>query len=211
MAFNLAPQTSSKNSLGSLVEFKKKSAQFSLTEVGFLVILIGLFTWFMVLPKWDSYKIKKDTLAKLNDDLSKVDGQITDLQNSLKVLENNSQNFSRLDEAFPLRTNPTTLQILFEEMTRNSDVTTRNLSISDGQERTYAANKDLLENPYKVSRVLRKFSGSIDVSGEFAKLQSFLKKIEHTNRLIKVSSMEIQREQGNTLLMKLNFEAYSYE
>ena len=211
MALNLAPQATSRKTLGSIMELKKQTLQFSLTEISFLVILIGLFSWFLVLPKWEAYKKDVANYNQLVEEKGKIDSQIADLKSSIQVMLNNQKDFDKLNESLPLNTNPTTLQILFEEMTKSSDIVTRNLSVNDRGEKIYAADPQAIKNPYKLTRSVKVVPGSLDVSGDFSKLQSFLKKIEKTNRLIKVTSVEFEREQGDLLLMRLNFEAYSYE
>lgn len=211
MALNLAPQTNTRRALGSIVELRKKTLQFSLTEVFFLLVLIGLFSWFLILPKWQAYVKEKDRYAQLVESKNKIESQISDLKDSIELMQNSSVAFAKLDESLPLATNPTTLPILFEEMTQSSDVVTRNLAIDDRRERTYATDKEAIKNPYKVPRLVRTVTGTLDVSGDFSRLQAFLKKIEKTNRLIKITSVDFEREQGDILLMRLNFETYSYE
>lgn len=211
MALNLSPQPSSKKNLGSLIELRKNSLQFSLTEVFLLIVLIGLFSWFLVLPKWDAYALQKEKSIQLTEDKNKIEGQASDLKDSIQVMEKNKESFSKLDEALPLNTYPTTLYILFDEMTQTADVVIRNLSIDDRQDRVFASDKEMQKNPYKIPRNVKKVSGSLEASGDFAKLQAFLEKIEKTNRLIKVTSVEYEREQGDKLLMRIIFETYSYE
>ena len=73
-----------------------------------------------------------------------------------------------------------------------------------------AGDKNLLKDIYAVNRSLQKLSGTVNVIGDFDKLQTFLYKIETSGRLIDIVDLSLDSAKNGNLNLRINFNAYYF-
>ena len=190
---------------------KLSKLQFTITEVIFLLILIGLFYWFVVQPKTASVKAQNEQLSQANLEKEQIQKNLADLNKSITVLESNQTDIKYLDEALPLDSRSTKPQILVESLAASAGVTVNTVNFQPEGDVIYATDKEAAANPYAAKRSLKKLMGNIYVTGNFQQLETFLQKIEDSGRIMNIQSLDMASEQAGLLSLKLNLEAYSYE
>ena len=188
-----------------------RSANFSLTEVVLLLIMIGLFSWYMILPKQSALQAKKTQMQGLENDKGKIDGEIETLNASVKTLASNKSTVAEIDEALPFDSRTTKLQMLVQYLAGQAGVSLETVSFDEDAKKVYASNQESVKNPYAQPRNLKKISGSIAVIGTFDQIQEFIGKIEKSARVLNILSMELVLQEDNKMSLKLDLEAYSYE
>lgn len=212
MAINLTPKKGISLTPGSYRPINKtRSANFSLTEVVLLLIMIGLFSWYMILPKYSSLQTKKEQMQRLEDDKSKVDGEIEALNASVKALAASKSAVTEIDEAVPFDSRTTKLQMLVQYLANQAGVSLETVGFDEDSKKVYATDQESVKNPYAQPRTLKKIGGSIAVIGTFDEIQEFIGKIEKSARVLNIVSMELVLQQDNNMSLKLDLEAYSYE
>jgi Tfp pilus assembly protein PilO len=107
-------------------------------------------------------------------------------------LEANPAEIAELDTAMPLNDNILRAQAYIENMAQSVNVTVSSINISGNTDAVWAGNKDVLSDPFKVSRTLQKVSGSIVVSGTYDQLVAFLKKTEASGRIININTLGLE-------------------
>jgi Tfp pilus assembly protein PilO len=188
-----------------------KSSRNSMFEVGLLLIICLLFSWFILLPKRAEVAQKQsnlETVKKQGDNTSK---QLATLQSLVNSLPSDSQNIAELDQALPLDGSTIRLQLLIQNLAQSVGVTVGNISVSGNPSGEVSGNTALLANPYGASRTVQTMDGTLDVVGSFQQLQSLLQKLENSGRLIDMDSMTInQGSSPGNLDMNLTFKAYYF-
>lgn len=212
MAINLSPQKGINLSPAAYrSETRVQSANFSLTEVVLLIVMIGLFSWYMVLPKQASLKAKQAQVQQLQDDKSKIQSEIDGLNASIKTLSSSQTNLTDLDEALPLDSRTTKLQMLVESIASQSGVSLESVSFDLDSKAVYAADPETVKKPFTQARSLKTIKGSVAVLGTYDQIQAFLEKVEHSQRVLEISTMALNLQQDNVMSLKLDLEAFSYE
>jgi Tfp pilus assembly protein PilO len=182
----------------------------SLFEVGLLIIISGLFFWFIVLPKKAEVDLKINDLATIQQRGSQASGQLDELKNLIGSLPSNTQNTAILDQAIPLDGNVIKLQLLIQSIAQSAGVTLGNVSISGNPNGAIAGDTALLANPYGVARKLKTLDGALYVIGSFNQLQALLQKLESSGRLIDIDNLAISQGSEGNLGLSINFKAYYF-
>lgn len=185
-----------------------KSSRNSLFEVGLLVIVCALFAWFILLPKKAQVAEKNSEKAKIEDQQSKMAESLKILNLRIQELDSHKQEIANLDDALPLKGKTTYLQILIQSLADSAGVTVGDITISGKGDAVAAGDTELLKNPYGAVRTLQKLSGTVSVIGSFVQLESFLKKIETSGRIMQISGIDIAAGQDNNLNLKVSLDAY---
>ena len=188
---------------------KPKSSNSSLFTAALLLIISGLFTFFIILPKRSALGLKTSQLAQLTSQENSISAQAATLNTLVGDLQNNAPEVKELDVAMPLDGQTFNLQLLLESMASQSGVSVDSINISPDTG-VVAGNTALLADPYSATRSLKQITGEADVIGSFTQLLDFLQKIEDSDRVIQVSSLGITGGQNNTLSMRLDFQTYYF-
>lgn len=211
MDINLSSKKGATFSGGYQSGAQNRKLSFTFTEVILLLIMIGLFYWYMVSPKQAVLAEKKAQIAKLTDDKSKIDGEINGLKDSLKVLSGNKTEIAEMDEALPMDSRTTKLQMLVNDLAAKAGVSLESAGFDEDPKKVYAADKEAIKEPFSQARSLKVIHGSVSVLGKFDQIQLFLNKIENSARILKITSMELQAQKDSVMSLVLDLEAYSYE
>ena len=199
----------SKNEFTSPV--KNQTTQHTAFEVILLIIIVGLFYWFIVLPKKSSVDDLGSQYKTLQDQQALLLGNKEKLAKAIADMKSHPQMVKEMDEALPLDNRVTKLYIALESLTQDSGMTVGNINISFNGTEPMAGNKELLANPYGAKRTLHTLTTSLHVSGSFDQFQALLQKIESSGRLINMTSLNITAGKDDALDFSVNLEAYYYE
>jgi Tfp pilus assembly protein PilO len=189
---------------------QKQSSRNSLFEVGLLIVICVLFAWFIILPKRADLSQKNDDLAKLQQQQIQTDNQLAKLKTLVASLSSNSQNIAEMDQAIPLSGNVVRLQLLVQSLADSVGVTVGNINIAGDPTGLVSVDPALKADPYSVARTVKTMNGTLAVSGSFEQLETLLKKLESSGRLIDVTSMTIAQGDLGALSMSLEFKAYYF-
>jgi len=203
------PVNFSKNISASLHPQNSSSRNY-LFEAGLLIIISGLFFWFIILPKKAEIDQKNSALTNAQQREGQTSGQLAKLQSLISNLPSNSQNIANLDQAMPLDGNAVRLQLLIQSLAQSTGVTVGNIDISGNPSGVVAGNMDVLANPYGVQRTVQTMDGTVYVVGNFNQLQALLRKLETSGRLIDVNSLTINQGSSGQLNMEIDFKAYYF-
>ena len=185
--------------------------QHTIFEVILLVVVCGLFYWFLIAPK-------SSALGKLNDNaaaLQKESDQLTEnkmkLQKAIADLKAHPEEVAELDEALPLDNRVTKLYIALSDLTSHSGMTVGDIGIATPNDAAMAGDTSLLADPYKNPRSLQKLVTSLDALGTFDQFQALLQQLENSGRLINITGRSVAAGKDALLDFKINLEAYYYE
>ena len=174
-----------------------------------LLLGCGAITWFLVLPKSAQVKAQQTQKDSLAIQESQLSTQLKNLQKLVVEVKDNEDNNARLDESIPLNGKTFDLQGAIQNLAASVGVSIDNLNLNNTNQSVIAGDVDLLKNPYGSARTLQTISGSLFVTGSFSQLEAFLKKIENSNRLMDITSMEINTDKSGQLLsLKIEINAY---
>jgi Tfp pilus assembly protein PilO len=176
-----------------------------------LILIIGLFYWFVVQPKKNEKKAHQLVLVQAQEQQAKLSSQLRILEELIAELRSHSKDVEKLDEALPLEMNNIRLQLLLETIARNSGLTVADVVVnSRAGSDVVAGNRELLKNPYKTGRTLQKANVAVGVIGTFDQIRVFLEKIEKNSKVLDIISMDLQALKENSLQLGLNIETYYF-
>jgi Tfp pilus assembly protein PilO len=188
-----------------------RSNQNSILEITLLLIIAGVFYYFLVSPKKAEIETKNATIVSLEaqSKLYTVDNdKIKKLSADLKK---NRENFKKLDQALPLNSKITSVYLLFEELSARSAVTINDINISADSDVVVAADKEKLADPFKGTRSLGTMLASFSVNAKFDSFQTFLNQLENSGRIININSIEVTSSQEDRLTFRVSANIYYYE
>lgn len=199
----------SKNDFGSPI--KDQTTQHTAFEIGLLIIVIGLFYWFIVMPKKAAVETLQTQYQTLSQQQATVKENKKKLATAIAEMKAHPQEVAIINEALPLDNRVTKLYIALESLTQDSGMTVGNINISYNGAEDMAGNKPMLQSPFTAKRTLHKLTTALNVTGTFDQFQALLNKIESSGRLINMSSLSIDAGKDQLLNFNVNLEAYYYE
>ncbi len=185
-----------------------KPQHYSMIELVSLVVIIILFTWFLLLPKRSELISQQATLAQLQAQQSKIDGTLSALTSLEKQLKSKPDEVGYLDQAIPLQGNSIELQLLIEALAKSIGVTVGDISLSASPGDVNAGDQALLSDPYAATRSLKQITGSVYVVGNLTQLQAFLQKVQSSGTIMNISEVSIAPAANNNLGLKFSLAAY---
>jgi Tfp pilus assembly protein PilO len=188
-----------------------KKSTVSTAEIIGLLILIGLFYWFIFQPKSSAVNAQQVVLEELQAQEKDSAENLQKLQNLVRDLQKYSKEVELLDEALPLNGKVVNLHLLMSSMAASSGVTVGDINFSSRGDEIVAGNREVLANPYAADRTLNTITGSVYVSGSFLQLKSFLEKVEQSGRIIDILSVDISGTTRDQLDLRLAVTTYYYE
>jgi Tfp pilus assembly protein PilO len=195
-------------SLGMEQGSQVKALRNTLFEVGLLLLICGLFYWFIILPKQAEINQKQSAYNEVSTQETGISGKVAALNSLLKTLHSNTEKTVQLDEAIPLSGDVIEPRLLIKKLADSANVTVGSIGISGSPGAVAAGNTDLLSRPYDATRTLHTLTASVYVLGSFDQLQSFLQKIEQSGRLMNVSGVAIAQDSQGVLNMRLAMDMY---
>jgi Tfp pilus assembly protein PilO len=181
-------------------------------EIVMLVLVIGLFSWFVLRPKVADYKHNQQELAKLKEDSAKVAENKQKLFDLVAKLEQSKPQIASLDETLPLQQRTTTLAVLLDSLAQANGLNISSLAFDPQSIDTVivAGDKKTLEDPYKDPRKVKNVTTLISVNGTLEQFMGFLGALEKSTRIIDVQTIDINGQEGEVLNFKVKIRSYTY-
>jgi Tfp pilus assembly protein PilO len=179
-------------------------------QVILLLVVLVLFSWYMIKPKLADLKVTKADLQSSQDQLAGVQQDKKDLTRLISDLHSATTDVAKVDEALPLNDRVSKLYLYMDSLVRSSGMTLTLISQDDVSGSVVAGDKKLLENPFQPGRQLHTISIGTSVSGTMEQFKNLLQLMETSGRVIDVDDIEVIGGDPITKF-RLNVKAYSYE
>lgn len=187
-----------------------KASSHSLFEVFLLIIFIGLFYWFIVMPKKHTLDTVSQQLSKTQQDQKALAASVDKLRDLIAQLHAHYQDFDRLDQALPLDGSAIRFELLLKSLGQASGVILGDVGINGDNGGVAAGNKALLDKPFNVQRTVHNLTANVSAVGNYDQLTLFLQKLEQDARIINITSLTISGYNANQLSLRASLEAYYY-
>jgi Tfp pilus assembly protein PilO len=187
-----------------------KTVQTSFIEVGILLVVIGLFYWFILSPKLQSLALAKEEQKQLQEKQANSAKELKTLQELVVQLDNNKEYVDKLDQALPLDNKALRLQMLLEYLAGTSGLTVGDVTASAKGDAILGGDKALLAQPFGQKRTVQKMKASVYVTGSFDQLQAFLKKLESSGRVLDITTIDIGPAQEGLLGLRVSIDSYYF-
>lgn len=175
-----------------------------------IVIVLVVFGWFVLGPKYTQTSQTREQLAAVEEQRANLEADQEELNRLISKLEQSEDEVKLLDEAVPLTARPTRIALLMETLAQNTGLTLTQMSIGQTDEFIASGNKEELKDPLKAPRELATIEVSASTSGTVEQFRNFLTLLEQSGRIIDVSSLTVNSsDQGPSYNIRL--KTYAYE
>lgn len=181
-----------------------------IVQVVLLLIILVLFSWFILKPKYAQYNQRKADLSTAQSQLKKIQNEQLDLDKLVKQLHSSADDVALLDEAVPLNGRISKVYVLLSGLVQNSGLSLGIISADETQSIISAGDKTTLADPYKGSRTLHTIIVSAQVNGSMEQFKNLLQLIETNGRLLDVDSVEVIGSDTQPKF-RIKVKAYAYE
>jgi len=184
-----------------------RSSRNSVLEAVLLLVICGLFYWFIIAPKMTAVAEQKNYLSQTQTEKDNISGTVSDLKKMVGQLSAHTKEISALDEAMPLDAKVLRLRLLLEDLGQSVGLSVGNVNVTGNTDAPWAGDKAILENPYGVPRSVQRLSGTISAQGNYGQVVAFLNKIENSGRIININSVNIDSSADGNLNILLTLDA----
>jgi len=175
-----------------------------------LVMIIVLFSWFILKPKMSSVSAQHGNLKTLKSQLSAVDNEKRELNRLVAQLADSKDEVTLTDEALPLSGRTSKVHVLVDNLAKASGLVISQITAEDVDDIISAGNKEVLKDPYKPQRKLYTSTVTVSVAGTVDQFKNFLELLETNGRVLDISQLEIIGDEGSTKF-RVKIKSYSYE
>lgn len=180
-------------------------------QIVLAAIILVLFSWFILLPKYHDYQNNRVQLAAAKEQLTKIETDQRDLNRLVNELKSSPEEIEKIDEALPLTGRVSRVYVVLDNLVRSSAMSMSLLSVDDTTDIISAGDKAVLADPYKPGRSLHTLTVSASVVGTMEQFRNLLQLIETSSRVLDVDSVEIVAGDDGSATFRLTVKAYSYE
>jgi Tfp pilus assembly protein PilO len=175
-----------------------------------LVVVIVLFTWFLLIPKYNSTQEQHATLKGVEQQRAAVDNDKKALESLIVELNDSKKEVRITDEALPLVGRISRLDLLLDSLAKSSGLQVAQINPEILPDFVSAGNREIMEDPFAASRSLQTTDVSMLVTGTIDQFRNFLQLLETSGRVLDVSELEITTAEGVNRY-RLTIKAYAYE
>ncbi len=188
----------------------RQQIQNPLLQTVLIIIVVAVFGWFVVGPKYASTQQTSEQLSTLKAQRESLEADQIELNRLISELEDADQEIKLLDEAVPLTARPTKIALVLETYAQNSGMLLSQLSIGTPERFIASGNKTLSQDPFKEPRELAVIEVSATARGSIEQFRNFLTLLEKSGRIIDISSLTVSSTQeGPNYSIRL--KTYAYE
>lgn len=175
-----------------------------------LIVVIALFSWFIVKPALSQSQAVREELRVATEKRAAVENDKRELNRLVSQLQSSESDIKITDEALPLVGRISKLDVLVDTLAKSSGLQVINLSVAETGNSIAAGNKEVLADPYAAQRELQTQSMSILVSGTIDQFRNFLQLLETSGRLLDVSNLKVTSDTG-AIKYNLTIKGYAYD
>lgn len=181
-------------------------------EIGLLAIIIVLFSWFVLKPRFIAFSVNKKELNKLQEDQKMIAQNKEKLLALIKDLDGQPQASATLDEALPLESRITTVAVLADSLAKANglQVATMSLDGAETSKTVVAGQKEVLADPFEAQRKLNSATILMTTSGTLEQFVGFLNALENSTRIVDVQTIDISPQETEELLFKVKIKGYTF-
>lgn len=190
--------------------YKNKQINSPLSQIVLMIIIIGLFSWFLFKPKLGTVIAKRTELKESKLQLAAIDNEKRELNRLIMDLQGASDEVAITEEAMPLSGRISKPQILLESLARSSGMLVVQMTPDDTDNIISAGNKAVLADPFAVQRKLMITEFTVTATGTIEQFKNYLQLLETNGRILDVTSLEIDGGEPVTKF-RVKVKTYSYE
>lgn len=181
-------------------------------QIVILMIIVVLFSWFLLKPKLATTMETRKSLDTANAKLKQIENDKRDLNKLVNELQSSKKEVALVDEALPLGGRISKVNLLLENLVQTSGMTLALMNAEDTDEIISAGNKEVLKNPYQPGRALHTAEISLSVSGNMEQFRNLLQLIETNSRILDIKEVEVAAgENENDTKFIITIQAYAFE
>ncbi len=174
-----------------------------------LILVIVLFSWFLLKPAYSKYQQTHTDLAAAKQQLTAVENDKAELSRLVSQLKSSEQEVKITDEALPLIGRVTRLDVLIDTLAKSSGLQVAQITAQDTDSVISAANPEEKKDLYGATRSLQTTKVDVFVTGSIDQFRNFLQLLETTGRIIDISDLNITTGEG-VVRYEVTLKAYSY-
>lgn len=174
-----------------------------------MIIVIVVFGWFVLQPKYDSISAQKQEYEAIKSQQTTLEDDQEQLNKLIRQLENSEDEIKLLDEAVPLDTRATEIAVLLESYSRSAGLLVTQLNVEGLNKFVSAGDKELLKNPYGANRELVTATTQLVISGNIEQFKNFLQLLETSGRLADVENLEVSDSPEGTVF-RVRVKTYAF-
>jgi Tfp pilus assembly protein PilO len=203
---NLSTSTVTKSAMHGTPQEHKRS---SLFEAIILLVVVVLFGWFLLKPKNQSLSEQKSQADILASQAASTAEAKADLEKLVSQMRSNTADVALLDEALPLQSRLSKVEVVLEQYIRDSGLQLSNISVDIPETGVAAADSSLAKNQFEGKRKLQTTPFTVTASGTMQQLRAFLLLLENGGRIIDVAGVEVA-SQTDSLTFRIKVKSYAY-
>lgn len=175
-----------------------------------IVIILVLFSWFVVKPKLTSVNAARAELKSIEAKLSQTKGDEAQLNELLTKLHASADDVALVDEALPLSGRISKANVLMESLVQTSGMSLAQLSSTDSQKIVSAGDKSTLADPFTKKRSLYTITMTASITGTMDQFRNLLELMENSSRVLDVESLSVLGG-DQQIKFRVIVKAYAYE
>ncbi len=179
-------------------------------QIVLLLIVIVLFSWFILLPKVSKTLTSRSALKASQNQLAKIESDQRELNQLVSKLKSSPEDVALVDEALPLNDRTSKTYVLLDSLVKSSGMTSTLINADDSKDVISAGDKATLQNPYQPGRSLHTITITASISGTMEQFRNLLQLIESNGRVLDVQSVDMIGGESETKF-RLVVKAYTYE
>lgn len=179
-------------------------------QIAFLLIILVLFSWFILKPKLSQSTESRQTLKAAEEQYKVTQHDEQELNRLIGQMRSSSKEITKIDEALPLSGRASKAYVLLDNLVKTSGMSIILINTSDTADSISAGDKDMLKNPYQPGRSLHTLSFQVSISGNMDQFRNFLQLIETNGRVLDVTDVEVAGGDPITKF-RVTVKAYAYE
>ncbi len=188
----------------------RQQIQNPLLQTILIVVVIAVFGWFVLGPKYSKTQQTQGQLAELEDQRSSLEADQLELNKLINELEDSKDEVKLLDEAVPLTARPTKIALVLETFAQNTGMTVSQLSVGSPEKFIASGDKDQLKDQFGGNREITAIEVSIMAKGSIDQFRNFLTLLEGSGRIIDISALTVTSTQDGPNY-SLRLKTYAYE
>ena len=182
--------------------------QASVAEIVAIGLVIILVSWFLIKPKLNQLSKVKASIRTQQIAFDQVEADSATLTKLINQLQQSKSTVALIDEALPLVSRVTRLNVLLDGLATASGTKISSLNVQVG-DKIAAGNKSQLASQYGGNRKLQTFVGDMTVLGTIDQFKNLLQLIETNGRIVDITNVDLSST-GDNNSFRIKLKAYSY-